>query len=503
MLKGKKKYHLTQLLTELKQLKMEAQQDIPVSTTLSVPSDNEVLQQIVQSINDIVDIYQKKYEALATKHEIVTELNGIGTWDGEIYENSLTGDTKITYNQTFRNALGYEDESDFPEILDSWHDTVSPKDLERVITAYQQFLENGIPYDIEYRSVNKDNTTEWVHMRAKALRDKDGNLYRHIGTLMNIHESKSSSLQVQQLLSKLEMIERSLNLATDSFEGVWGTHLASNGTNEENTWYSPQFKRLLGFADSDYCKPTIDTWMNMIVPEERDIISKQLNRHLYETEKTTVNLDFRLITKDGTSKWFSMLVRTLRDAAGHPTLLSGVLRDIDHDIKRLQDNEQISNNMSNFAVTINELAENIQAISKEATDLARENKRSLISSQTAKENIESTKAVTHLIKTISDQTHLLGINASIEASIAGEHGKGFKVVAGEIQKLSTNTAEAVEQIDQILESIKHSVLQIVASVDTMSGKIQHQAVVTQDIEQATKSINKHSTELVGLIQQLD
>ena len=74
-----------------------------------------------------------------------------------------------------------------------------------------------------------------------------------------------------------------------------------------------------------------------------------------------------------------------------------------------------------------------------------------------------TKSMTGLIKSISTQTNLLGLNASIEAARAGEQGKGFSVVAQEVQKLSLNTSQAVEQIEQIIEDIYSSVLNIVTS----------------------------------------
>lgn len=505
MLKSKKSSQLTQLLAELDQLKTEAQQNVSASKALSVPADNEVLQQIIHLMNEIVYIYQNKYEALANKHEIVTELNGIGTWDGEIHHNQLSGESPNTYNSIFRKALGYENKEDFPEELNSWYSTVSKQDLSRVSAAYDDLLYNDAPYDIEYRSVNKDQSIEWVHVRAKALRDQSGNLYRHIGTLRNIHENKLDSLKVQQLLSKLELIEQALNSSsnTDTIEGVWGAQLKGDSSNEDKFWFSPQFKHLLGYKENEYCEAGLDTWMDMIVPEEKDIISKQLTKSLENPEKNSVILDFRLQNKTSEVKWFSMMVKIMRDSFGQPTLISGVLRDINHDIKRLEDNENINKNMRSFNVILNDLADNIKAISQEAVDLAKESNSTLTASQTAKQNIESTKAVTKLIKNISDQTNLLGINASIEASLAGEHGKGFKVVAGEIQKLSTSTAAAVDKIEQILENINQSVLKIADSIDTMSHKIQHQAEVTQEVEQATESINQNSTELVELIQQLN
>ena len=68
-------------------------------------------------------------------------------------------------------------------------------------------------------------------------------------------------------------------------------------------------------------------------------------------------------------------------------------------------------------------------------------------------NIEES---TSAIKAIADQTNLLSLNASIEAARAGEAGRGFSVVASEIQKLSTQSQEAVEKINAIVTKLAQS-----------------------------------------------
>jgi PAS domain S-box-containing protein len=488
------------LISEVEDIKQEMKQGS--SRQISFQTENPGLQQLVDSINGLVDVMQQKYDNLYVKHKMITELNGIGTWDLEFNEDGVP--TENVYNHIFREILGYKNETDFPNIFESWRKTIAPDEVEKVITAFQDHYSSKIkkPYDIEFKSMKKDGSIEWFHAKAETLRNEFGQPYRNIGTIVNIHQNKVNTIRIENLLSRLELIEKALGYSVTTLEGAWGMDLKNNNSGN-GVWFSPQFKRLLGYKEDEF-EPKLETWLNQVVAEERENVKRKFHSYLYDQKnQTEFNMKFQMKVNHGNNRWFSMLVNTIRDDLGNPNLVSGVLRDINHEIERKAQDEQIGYEMNSFTNSLRELSDNINDISSEASEIAYEHEVTTKSAEKAKECIDMTKSITELIKNISTQTHLLGLNASIEAARAGEQGKGFSVVAQEVQKLSLNTSQAVEQIEQIIEDIYSSVLNIVTSISKMSNKIQSQATVTEEINSTTEDLHGMSERLLSLIESLN
>jgi len=166
---------------------------------------------VVGYVFDLTDIRQREAE-LARAHEKnelqLTKLNAavkatkIGLWDVVIVDNNPSNPANVfSWSDEFRYMLGYADETDFPNVFESWADRLHPDDKSGAIESIAKHLSDKTgktPYDAEFRMLKRNGESAYFHATGETIRDKDGNAIRIAGAIMDITETKSILLDTQR-----------------------------------------------------------------------------------------------------------------------------------------------------------------------------------------------------------------------------------------------------------------------------------------------------------------
>lgn len=349
--------------------------------------------------------------AQEVRFDLVNRACSEGLWDMEVVAGDpVNPKNRFWWSSQFRSLLGFNDERDFPNVLASWADRLHPDDKQSTLDAFARHLKDKsgqTPYNVKNRLAMKDGSYRWFHAQGETLRDDCGTPVRVAGSLRDIHEELVRDNIHDVMITRFELAREMLS------DGLWDMEvIAGDPVDPKNPfWWSPQFRKLLGFKTVEEFPDVLDSWASRLHPEDKARSLDAFGAHLTDrTGKTPFDIEYRLQLKSGEYRWFRARGQTRRDPLGTPLRVVGALVDV-----HLQHEQEMLR----------------QTQSLHQRDL--------------EDNLAHLAQIVSTIQSIASQTNLLALNAAIEAARAGESGRGFAVVADEVRKLATRTTEATQQ----------------------------------------------------------
>lgn len=397
------------------------------------------------------------------------------------------------------------------------------KPIKKLINVFKEFSLGN--FDVKITADSKDEFGELMNI---ANEFKDAQVEKIFaaqkiadGNLENVREASDKDTLAQSINKEIKILGNLLNeieklivandkgdlsvkLDTNRFSGVWSDILDGLNRLRKST-----------------IAPIIEARSVLSLMAEGDFTHKMEGKYQgdYQAIKDAVNkvIDsmnnivgrVKISAEDLASSSEQISSRTVEMAAGtseQNTQTFEILTSIEEMTRTINNSAQNANIAAETSKAAGEKAvlggsvveETIEGIDRIAEVVFK-------SAKTIQELGKSSTEIGKIIKVINeiaDQTNLLALNAAIEAARAGEHGRGFAVVADEVRKLAERTTKATSEITGMIQKIQVDTSGAIDSIEIGTKEVKKGKLLAGDARKSLHEIISNTEEVAGIIDQL-
>ncbi|KTG23355.1 chemotaxis protein [Idiomarina sp. WRN-38] len=266
------------------------------------------------------------------------------------------------------------------------------------------------------------------------------------------------------------------------------------------TWANDNFLNTVGYSLSDITGKHHKLFCEQSFYDENPSFWRELGKGEFKTGR------FKRVSKHGQPVWLEASYNPIFDSNGRVVKVIKFASDITERVLKAQQTTEAAE----IAYSTSQQTAMIVKDGKASIDVSVETSNEILTKSQQTDAIieqlqEQAISIEDIVKTINalaEQTNLLALNAAIEAARAGEHGRGFAVVADEVRNLATRTTQATSEISGVMQRSSEVSEAISLSIDDIQEMAKRGKEQIEKVKAIMDEIDEGATNVVNAVSHL-